>query len=96
MDERLGRVVISKRGRDKGRLFVVVAVVNENYCLIADGDLRKIENPKLKNCRHLQFTNWVAEDVMAYLKEGKMPENHVIRKNLKRIEEARERDGKEV
>ncbi|SHG74981.1 hypothetical protein SAMN02745221_00884 [Thermosyntropha lipolytica DSM 11003] len=96
MDERIGRVVISKRGRDKGRLFVVVDVVNENYCLIADGDLRKIEKPKLKNGRHLQFTNWIAEDVMAYLREGKMPENHVIRKNLKRIEEARERDGKEV
>ncbi|MBO8158062.1 KOW domain-containing RNA-binding protein [Thermosyntropha sp.] len=96
MDDRIGKVVFSKAGRDKGRMFVVVGVVNNNFCLLADGDLRKIENPKLKNSKHLQFTNIIAEDVMAYLKEGKVPENHVIRKNLKKIGEARERDGKEV
>lgn len=96
MDDKLGRVVYSRAGRDRGKPFVVIEVVNEQYVIIADGDLRKIENPKLKNSRHLQFTGIIAEDVLRVLHEGKMPENHVIRKNLKYIEETKQTDGKEV
>lgn len=51
-----GRVVISKAGRDKGNLFVIISVKDDKV-YIADGKLHKIENPKKKNCKHLQFTN---------------------------------------
>ncbi len=77
-------------------MFVVIEVVNNRYVTLADGDLRKIENPKIKNTKHLHFTNIKAENVVKYLSKGEMPDNHVIRKNLKKIQEAREIDGKEV
>ncbi len=96
LDERLGRVVISKSGRDKGRMFVVVQVVNDRFVMLVDGDLRKIENPKLKNLSHIQFTSMKAEDVIDYLARGETPGNHIFRKNLKRLMENGERDGKEV
>jgi len=92
----LGKVVYSKNGRDKGAMFVVVGVVNERLVLLADGDLRKIENPKIKNIKHIQLTRMRADDVFAYLNRGERPDNHIIRKNLKRLQEAEEIDGKEV
>lgn len=83
-------------GRDQGRLFVIVGLVNENFVLLADGDLRKIENPKVKNIKHIHFTNLKADKVVEYLSRGEVPGNHVIRKNLKVLLEARETTGKEV
>lgn len=81
----VGRVVISKQGRDKDRYFVVLQVVNENYVMIADGDLRKTENPKMKNIKHIQFTNMIADELADALRRGEIPADHVVRKTLKRI-----------
>jgi ribosomal protein L14E/L6E/L27E len=94
LNDLLARVVISKSGRDQGRMFVIVKVVNERFVMIVDGDLRKIENPKLKNIRHLQMTNFKAEDVAVYLARGELPANHVIKRNLKQIREARDQMGR--
>ena len=51
----LGSIVQSKAGRDQGKIFIVVEVVNSDFVRIADGDLRKIEDPKLKNIKHLKL-----------------------------------------
>ncbi|NLX03102.1 MAG: RNA-binding protein [Syntrophomonadaceae bacterium] len=96
LETMLGKVVYSKNGRDKGAMFVVVGVVNERLVLLADGDIRKIENPKIKNIKHIQLTRMTADDVFAYLNRGERPDNHIIRKNLKKLQEATEIDGKEV
>ena len=50
------RVVRSKAGRDSGRLFLVVRILDEEHLMIADGDLRKLEKPKKKKLRHLAAT----------------------------------------
>ncbi len=50
---KIGRVVRSTQGRDAGRLFVVVGVIDESYVLIADGALRRIDRPKKKKVKHL-------------------------------------------
>jgi ribosomal protein L14E/L6E/L27E len=73
-------VVLSKSGRDRGKAFVVVRVINERYLSLSDGDLRKIENPKKKNIRHLQVTSIPAEEVLDCLHKGEIPANHVIKK----------------
>jgi len=49
----LGRLVISKQGRDAGRPFVIIEMLESGYVLIADGDLRKTERPKKKKVKHL-------------------------------------------
>ncbi len=49
----VGRVVQSTQGRDRGRLFIVVSVVNDDFVLMADGELRKTERPKRKKIKHL-------------------------------------------
>ena len=79
-DNILGRVVYSKTGRDKGKIFVIIQVVNDRYVMLADGDLRKIENPKMKNVCHLKFTRMKADDVMECSHRGEHPDNHIILK----------------
>ena len=41
-----GDVVYSKSGRDGGRYFAVVAVEDERFVRIADGDIRRLKNAK--------------------------------------------------
>lgn len=47
-------IVCSAAGRDKGKLFAVLAVEGE-YLLLADGKGRRVEAPKRKKCRHVRF-----------------------------------------
>ena len=47
-------IVRSEAGRDKGKLFIVLAVEGE-YLLLADGKSRKAESPKRKKRRHVRF-----------------------------------------
>lgn len=56
----IGRVVCSKAGRDKGR-FMVVVEVQKNGLLVCDGKERPLQRPKLKNQKHLAFTNTCLE-----------------------------------
>ena len=49
----LGQVVQSTQGRDVGRDFVVVGIIDQSYVLIADGALRRIDRPKKKKVKHL-------------------------------------------
>ncbi|MCH5154845.1 MAG: KOW domain-containing RNA-binding protein [Clostridiales bacterium] len=50
----IGDIVISLAGHDTGKPFIVVAKLNDNFVLIADGKSRGVENPKLKRKRHLR------------------------------------------
>ena len=51
-------IVRSNAGRDRGKLFFVLAAEGE-YLLLADGKSRKVESPKRKKRRHVLF---VADD----------------------------------
>lgn len=48
-DITIGQVVKSKAGRDKGRIFLVLDIIDDQHILIVDGDLRKLDNPKRKD-----------------------------------------------
>ena len=60
MDIKIGQIVISKAGRDKGMVFVVVEIKDDNHVLLADGKTRRLLKPKLKKLKHLQPTNFVS------------------------------------
>ena len=57
----VGRVVRSRAGRDSGRLFLVVNILDDEHLLLGDGDLRKVEKPKKKKLRHLEATAYYCE-----------------------------------
>ena len=49
-----GRVVLSTQGRDAGRYFIVLQVIDEQFVLMADGQSRKLAHPKKKKVKHLR------------------------------------------
>ncbi|OPJ54872.1 KOW domain-containing RNA-binding protein [Alkalithermobacter paradoxus] len=84
-DINIGQVVVSKAGRDKGRPFFVLKIVNEEYVLVADGDLRKLENPKLKKIKHLIKLKKISQDLKDAISENEKINNAFLRSELKRL-----------
>ena len=70
----VGKIVISKAGRDKTKAMVIVKET-ENYLLVCDGKERPVERPKRKNPKHLKLTN-------TYLKAQQLETNRALRKAL--------------
>ena len=56
-DNCVGFLAYSLCGRDRKRLFCVVGVSDEDFVLLADGNLRKLSRPKRKRLKHLRFTD---------------------------------------
>ena len=55
MDDLLGHLFVSLAGRDKDCICAVVgSSEDEGYVMIADGKMRKVENPKKKKLKHLK------------------------------------------
>lgn len=79
----VGQVVFSKSGRDKGMAFIVISV-SDDYVYIADGDLRKLEKPKLKKIRHVQKTNTVDEFIKSKIENKQYLLDSDIKKALKK------------
>ncbi|NLW22814.1 MAG: hypothetical protein GXY88_06125 [Tissierellia bacterium] len=61
-DISIGQVVRSRAGRDKGRVFLVLDILDDKHVLIVDGDLRKIEKPKKKKVKHLIVYNRILDE----------------------------------
>ncbi|MBQ3230563.1 MAG: RNA-binding protein [Clostridia bacterium] len=55
MNDLLGQLVVSLAGRDKGCICAIIGNADEEgFVYIADGRLRKVENPKKKKLKHLK------------------------------------------
>ena len=42
----MGTIVLSLMGRDRDRYYIIVGVCQGDFVLIADGDLRRVSDPK--------------------------------------------------
>lgn len=82
-----GDIVLSKAGRDKNKHFIVLEVVDEQYVMIADGDLRKVDSPKRKKCKHLENTGNKSEWVIDKLSDGVRVTNPDLKKELAEFNE---------
>ena len=74
-------IVRSDAGRDKGKLFVVLAVEGE-YLLLADGKGRKVEAPKRKKRRHVLFVAADETRLSEKIKSDEKITNSEIRRTL--------------
>ena len=48
-----GQVVRSKKGRDEGKVYIIMEIIDDNLLLLVDGKLRKLDRPKKKKVKHL-------------------------------------------
>lgn len=62
----IGKMVLSKRGRDKSHLYVVIEHLNDNYVILSNGSTKTVQMPKHKNLKHIS----VLEDVDDEIKES--------------------------
>lgn len=72
----IGQYAVSLSGRDKGRTFIILGVPEENFVLLADGELRRIAKPKRKKLKHIRLLS---------VRDGVIPETD--RKLYTRIKE---------
>ena len=79
----IGRVVKSRQGRDAGRFFVILEVVDEKYVMMADGLTRKISHPKKKKILHLHPKPIVVECVAE-----KLPTHQLLDSDLRKALQA--------
>ncbi|OPY59722.1 MAG: hypothetical protein A4E55_00071 [Pelotomaculum sp. PtaU1.Bin035] len=82
---KVGHLVCSIKGRDKEKLYLVVGLESPSRVRVADGEGRKVENPKRKNVNHLKFTGLIAGEVADKALVGKRITNADVRKELKSL-----------
>lgn len=82
----IGRVVISKCGRDEGRLFLVTGEIDEDFVMISDGETHKIAKQKKKRRKHLKPTLTLSQELRERIIKGEMPEDFEIRACLSKEE----------
>lgn len=80
MDITCGSIVLSTAGRDSDRIFAVVGIIDENYVLISDGRVRRLETPKKKKLKHLKFISQ-SEEITQKISDGKLT-NNILKKEL--------------
>ena len=74
-------VVQSLAGRDRGQYFFVLEVQDE-YLLLADGKLRKVEAPKRKKAKHVAKTPLTDEHLADKIRNGEKITNSELRKAI--------------
>ncbi len=48
-----GQVVRSQKGRDEGKVYIIIEIIDDDLLLLVDGKLRKLDRPKKKKVKHL-------------------------------------------
>ncbi len=82
---RLGQLVTSIAGRDKGRKLIVINIIDDLHVVVADGDLRRLAKPKTKKVRHLNVSKRVFSEVAEILNSrGKLTDDK-LRKLLESV-----------
>ena len=77
----IGKVVLSKAGRDKDHYYVVVNKMNDDYYLLSNGSTKTTQIPKKKKLKHLI----VLEDVNDEIKASILSEDRGTDLKIKRF-----------
>ena len=81
----VGEVVRSTQGRDSGKYMVVIDILDDEYVLLADGNLRRLDRPKKKKVKHFIAEGLISKEIQQrILSENKM-NNALIRVELERL-----------
>lgn len=81
MDIARSDIVKSIAGRDQGKYFFVLAV-EENFLLLADGKTRKLESPKRKKRKHIEFVTQSDSRVAEKIRGEEKVTNSELRRTL--------------
>jgi ribosomal protein L14E/L6E/L27E len=83
----LGQIVKILRGRDLNKFAIIIAIVDQRFLWLADGDKRKFDQPKKKNVLHLQLQDAISSEVVNSLLETGRVTNGKLRYALNKFVE---------
>ena len=84
-DARVGSICVSMAGHDAGLLLAVVAGIDRNHVLTADGKTRKLDAPKKKKMRHLSMITKLSEEDTEAIRTGRANDSF-LRKALSSLD----------
>lgn len=84
----IGQFVRSKAGRDCGRIYLILDIVDENFVLLVDGNFKKIDSPKMKKVRHLMKINQISTAFSEAVQSGIKPEDHLVKREIDKLQKA--------
>lgn len=61
----VGQIVVSRKGHDTKRAYLIVAVLSADFVLCVNGKHRTIDKPKCKRVKHLSYVATCDEAVTA-------------------------------
>ena len=79
----IGKVVLSKAGRDINHLYVVVRQIDNDYVLLANGDKKSVDMPKKKKIKHLIILEDIDEELLSSIKSCDKSTDLKIKRFLK-------------
>lgn len=59
----IGKMVLSKSGRDKEHLYVVVGHLSDNYVILSNGSTKTVQMPKKKKLKHIDVLDDVNDEI---------------------------------
>ena len=83
----VGQYVKSKAGRDHDRIYLILDIVDDNFVLLVDGNLRKIDSPKLKKARHLVKINQISTAFSDALSAGIKPDDSMVKREIDKLQQ---------
>lgn len=89
----VGQLVCSIAGRDKGNLYLIWKMGDDNNLWVVDGVNRKVEKPKKKNIKHLKELPYFSGFINEKIKLGERVTNSDIQRS---ITEYRERNNEVI
>lgn len=78
----VGLFAVSMAGHDKNKTYVIIRT-DEEYVYLVDGTIRKTDNPKRKNIRHIQIIKNNVSDAGEKIKSGQNVSNEEIKRAIK-------------
>ncbi|WP_230199147.1 KOW domain-containing RNA-binding protein [Risungbinella massiliensis] len=66
----LGQIVQVLRGTCAGEYAIIIRKDNSRTLWLVNKDRFTIDHPKQKNVKHVQPTNWIAEDILEILQKN--------------------------
>src|SRR5690625_4733529 len=66
-----GQVVVYKKGRDQGRLYLLIEKESNGFVRVSDGMHRPIKRPKRKNPKHLAVIEHDVGEIAERLQAGR-------------------------
>lgn len=79
----IGRLVISKVGRDKDKMYIITNILDETYVELTNGSTKIKEMPKKKKLKHLVLTDVVDEGIKSSILSQDKNINLIIKRFLK-------------